>query len=148
MYGLFSVLDAGALTLILYGPDQVMDKIAVLRVNALYLEKIETDTRPLKKKKSKGLATSRSQPSTSVSSPPRYPNSERASSTLDNPEIPPISKNPLEYISDVHCDLYALPNLADVFQLITYLHTTYGMQLRPVSTLLHYSVLIRNSGLK
>ena len=132
------ISDAGTLPLILYSHDQLLVKIAELKDNALYLEKISTESAPAPKKSkpsrkspTKAPSTSTSQPEASSSRPSDPQHSEEQ---LVFPETVVTASSPLRGVVDVHAEMYNLPSLAVLYELMVYLHTSYKVQLRPVST--------------
>ena len=130
--------DAGALPLVLYSHQQVLDKITELKENALYVEPIsaEVDTRR-KSRSGKGGKSKSSQPSASGSTQPsssaRRPSDPESS---DKPVVfpDPIEPTPLAEVVDCHAEMYNLPSFQFLSQLLEYLHSQHGLLLRPVST--------------
>ena len=137
----YSILsDPGPLPLILYSHQQVLDKLAALRDNALYCEPISAELEVPKKKSKSGKGTkvkssgsSQAAPSTSSSTSSRRP-SDPESADKDVVFPDPVQPSVLSTVVDVHAELYNLPSFQFLHQLLEYLYSQHGLLLRPVST--------------
>ena len=131
----FEFLDPGALPLVLYSHQQLLDKISELKENALYVEPIsaEVDTRR-KSRSNKGGTSKSSQPSGSAqpSTSRRPSDPESSDKGVIYPD--PIEPSPLSTVVDVHSEMYNLPSFQFLNQLLEYLYSQHGLLLRPVST--------------
>ena len=132
--------DPGPLPLILYSHQQVLDKLSVLKENALYCEPISAELEVQKKKtksgksgKVKSSGSAQATPSTSSSTSSRRPSDpESADKELVFPD--PVQPSVLSTVVDVHAELYNLPSFQFLHQLLEYLYSQHGLLLRPVST--------------
>lgn len=132
-------LDAGTLPLILYSHEQLLEKLAELKENALYTERISVDKGPAPKRRKqvqstdpKGAAAGPSKPS--VAEEPRPSDPKHAEDPMEFTESATVRVSPLKQVVDVHAEMYGFPSLAFLFELLVHLHSNYGMQLKPVST--------------
>ena len=134
--------DPGPLPLILYSHQQVLDKLAVLRENALYCEPISAELEVPKKKSKSGKSgkvksSGSAQPTatTSSSTSSRRPSDpESADKDLVFPD--PVQPSVLSSVVDAHAELYNLPSFQFLHQLLEYLYSQHGLLLIPVSTCL------------
>ena len=131
--------DAGTLPLILYSHDQLLEKVAELKENALFVEKISVEKGPApKRQRRKGDSQEEAAagPSSSSSEPeaPRPSDPKHSEEPVNFQETATTAASPLKGVVDVHCEMYGLPTMAFLHELLVYLHTSYGLQLRPVST--------------
>ena len=103
------------------------------------MEKISTESAPApKKSKPSRKSSAKATPSTSTSQPQasssRPSDPQHSEEQLVFPETAVTASSPLKGVVDVHAKMYNLPSLAVLYELLVYLHTSYNMQLRPVST--------------
>ena len=124
----------------LYGHDQIVAKLDSLRDNALYVEVITADTALPKRRRTQGkvkgktsatelLAVTHPDPSTS-----RPSDAKHMDDPVSYPQSAAADGHPLSGLVDVHAEMYFLPDFLTFSNLLVYLHQTYTMQLRPVST--------------
>ena len=139
------ISDAGTLPLILYSHEQLLQKVSELKENALYIERITAAKGPApkrpKRKESRSAEQSASVgPSTSSDTRPRPSDPQHAEDPVEFPVTATVSASPLKEVIDVHSEMYGVPNLAVLYEVMVHLNSNYGLQLRPVSTYfsLHY----------
>ena len=126
--------------MILYGHDQIVAKLDSLRENALYVEVITADTTVPKRRRTQGKGKGKASASELLAVIHPDPSSSRPSDTkhMDDPvSYPPSAAadgHPLSGLVDVHAEMYFLPDFLTFSNLLVYLHQSYTMQLRPVST--------------
>ena len=111
---------------------------------APYKEKITVDKAPAPKrarsaKKSTSTASDAGAgTSSAVPQEARPSDPQHADDQLTFPVTATVAASPLKELVDVNAEMYGLPNAAILYELMVYLHTTFGMQLKPVSTFLFY----------
>ena len=127
--------DPGVICLILYGHDQVLEKLDGIRDNVLYNEAITTEISAPKKRKGKSQSTastsSQTQPA-AAEARPSDPSHVDVPVTYPQPEA--TQGHPLAKLVDIHSEMYFLPDFLTFSNLLAYLHHNYDLQLRPVST--------------
>ena len=126
---------------ILYSHEQILAKINELKENALYQEKITIDKAPAPKRArsaKKSTSTSSAGTSSTVPEEARPSDPQHADDQLTFPVTATVAASPLKELVDVNAEMYRLPNAAVLYELMVYLHSTFGMQLKPVRTFLFY----------